>query len=129
MPPINQTDLQQVFDELVRLFNLPGKPDYEGMRPYLDPDIEWQRLHAATVFRGVDNVLQWLKKDKVVPNPQFKNPSQTITKNQDGSQEISGNASWQSDIHVSHDEPLEYHFTFVQDSSGKWFLRNVSGVV
>jgi hypothetical protein len=128
MASFDQKDLQQTFSELQRLFNAG---DYDGMRPLLHPNITWKMLHHVESISGDAAVTQWLKDGKGSLLPQF-NPipdSQINRLLADGSQQISGSASWKGDRQNVLVENIDYYFTFTTDRDDRWLLINAFGTL
>jgi hypothetical protein len=129
---LDQTDLQQTFDEAVRIFN-GGR--YDDLRPLLDPAIVWKRLHHRESLIGAnaagdidDDVVQWLNKVKLPQKPQFlPAPQRTTMTVADNVQKISGPGKWKSSNEAPV-ENLEYIFTFARSNAGApWLLVNAFG--
>jgi Dyp-type peroxidase family len=131
IPPIrplefDQSNLEHVFRRLRDLFNARN---YDGMRPLLDVNITWKRLHGSDSIVGVDQVVQWLKEEKTSLTPQFiPNPEglKTAALTGDGSMLVSGPARWQGDKSNDKTEDIKYYFTFTREGreGGSWFLIN-----
>jgi hypothetical protein len=128
MPVTDPTDLDAVFGGLKSLFNAG---DYDGMRPFLEPGITWKMLHHVDSVTGDGNVIQWLHTNKDPKKPQFNDTSKGRSPNPDGSVEINGKADWVGDSSQPSvtKEKIEYHFTFVQNAAGRWFLKNAFGII
>jgi hypothetical protein len=127
MPAFDQTDLQQTFIRLIELFNAGN---YNGMRPFLHPNIIWKMLHHADSITGAENVIQWLLSQKVSLNPQFVPDSaneHTDPPNSDGSRRIHGPAQWKGQKDGGSNERVEYNFTFTTDRNSRWLLINAFG--
>ena len=64
MPVFDQTDLQQTFLRLIELFN---EGNYNGMRPFLHPNIIWEMLHHADSITGAEKCYSMALEPKGVP--------------------------------------------------------------
>jgi hypothetical protein len=125
MPGFDQKDLQQTFLHLCNLFNAG---EYEGMRLLLHPNLTWKKLHSADSLTGADAVIQCLKDNKSMPNPQFTPDLDQESTNhlRDGSAQISGPAEWLPEKGKPEDvEIIEYNFSLTTDRDGRWLLINV----
>jgi Dyp-type peroxidase family len=129
-PPLEfeQSDWRQV---LLRLRDLFNAGDYDGMRPLLDVNITWKRLHHADAIVGAGRVIQWLKEEKASLTPQFiPNPGELkpAALTGDGSILIKGPGRWQKDRSKGKSEDIKYYFTFTREG-GRWFLTNAFAIL
>ena len=125
----DQSDLQQAFVRARDIFNT-GPDNFDGLRPLFHPDIVYSRIHAPQWYRGLDNVITWLKSARMHQeqprfypdlNEAFPNgsPQGTI-------QHVGGTASWTRT--GFKDETIEYVFTYVRDKEGApWLLVDAHG--
>jgi len=130
MAAFDPKDIMETFEQAIELFNAS---DFEGLRPLFHPAIVWKLLHHAGSYGGVDVVINFLNANKKKLQPQFDPNPNTINVSpsqltRDGSRRISGTAQWRTSKD-SAPEDIDYIFTFLPDTAGRWLLADVFGHV